>query len=180
MTFYNETGPHDFRNVLDEYEDAYSAVEQDAGYTLTENLQDRSVRTGLALAGWNPMHNPEMQAVEFYAQDYEYAFPPDLSSQEFSVASYNATFYRWSEENNFVHEPRGYNTFIKGEAATYLQPDDPRLLLNTHVDKIAYSDAGVVVHNADGSCVCADYAICTFSVGVLQNDVVEFESALPS
>lgn len=33
---------------------------------------------------------------------------------------------------------------------------------------------------SDGSCVTADYAICTFSLGVLQNDVVTFEPPLPA
>ncbi|KAF3353982.1 hypothetical protein VdG1_07881 [Verticillium dahliae VDG1] len=37
----------------------------------------------------------------------------------------------------------------------------------------------VVVRDRDGGCVEAEYAICTFSVGVLQNDVVEFQPRLP-
>ena len=54
------------------------------------------------------------------------------------------------------------------------------MLLNTIVTNISHSDEGVVVHASDGSCVSADYAICTFSVGVLQNDAVSFKPQLPA
>lgn len=37
----------------------------------------------------------------------------------------------------------------------------------------------MTVHNADGSCVSAAYAICTFSLGVLQNHAVKFTPELP-
>ena len=78
-----------------------------------------------------------------------------------------------------MHDERGFNTFIQGEAATYLTPDDSRLLLNTIVTNITYDHDGVVVTAADGSCVHAEYAICTFSVGVLQDNLVAFSPELP-
>jgi len=37
----------------------------------------------------------------------------------------------------------------------------------------------VTIYNQDGSCVEADYAITTFSVGVLQSDTIEFQPPLP-
>lgn len=52
-------------------------------------------------------------------------------------------------------------------------------MLNTQVTNVTYTDNGVTIHNKDGSCVEAAYAICTFSVGVLQNDVINFEPELP-
>lgn len=75
----------------------------------------------------------------------------------------NTTFYQYSDENNFVLDPRGFNAFIRGEASTFLTSNDSRLLLNTIVTNISYSDTGVTVNNDDGSCIDADYAICTFS-----------------
>lgn len=96
------------------------------------------------------------------------------------------TFYQWSEENNFVWDSRGFNTFIKGEASEFLDctPEydcsgDPRLLLNTIVTNITWSDTGVTVTNDDGTCISAEYAICTFSLGVLQNEVVTFDPPVP-
>jgi polyamine oxidase len=69
---------------------------------------------------------------------------------------------------------------IEGEAYTFLTPNDPRLRLSTNVTSITYSSYGVIVGMADGSCIQADYAVCTFSLGVLQNDVVTFDPVLPA
>ncbi|KAL8825779.1 MAG: hypothetical protein Q9191_004200 [Dirinaria sp. TL-2023a] len=165
---FNETGAVNFTYLLDEYEDAYSTVEQDAGYMITENLQDRSFRSGLSLAGWKPRQNKAQQAVEWWEYDWEYAFVP------------NTTFYQFSDENNYVFDQRGFNAFIKGEASTFLKNEDPRLILNTIVTNISYSDTGVTIYNQDGSCIEAEHAICTFSLGVLQNDAVTFSPPLPS
>ena len=76
-------------------------------------------------------------------------------------------------------DQRGFNTFIHGQASEYLKKDDPRLLLNTIVKTIAWSDHSVVITNADGSCIEADYAINTFSIGVLQSGDVTFNPPLP-
>ena len=51
-------------------------MEQDAGYILSENLQDRSVRSALSLAGWKPKKNMEAQATEWWQFDWEYANTP--------------------------------------------------------------------------------------------------------
>ena len=78
-----------------------------------------------------------------------------------------------------MFDQRGYNTFIKGEASTFLEENDPRLLLNTIVTDITYSEHGVTVYTRDGMCIDADYAIITFSIGVLQSDAVKFHPELP-
>ncbi|KAI4279515.1 MAG: hypothetical protein LQ337_000216 [Flavoplaca oasis] len=159
---FNETGAIDFTGLLGDYEDAYVTFEQDAGHILTANLQDRSARAGLSLAGWKPEKGAASQAVEWWEFDFEYSVPP------------------WSDENNFVLDQRGFNTFIKGEAATFLKDQDPRLRLSTVVSKVSYDASGVTIHNEDGSCVQADYAVCTFSLGVLQSDAVTFQPELPT
>ena len=80
-----------------------------------------------------------------------------------------------------VLDPRGYSTIIESEAATFLDPvHDSRLRLSTPVTRIEHSANGVTVHNKDGTCVRAAYAICTFSLGVLQNKAVTFHPELPS
>jgi polyamine oxidase len=179
---YNETGYVDYSDLLNDFEDAYSNLEQDAGYLLTNNLQDRSIRAGLMLAGWKPLasDNPMAeQAVEWWSFDFEYATTPEESSELFAITNYNTTFYQWSDQNNFVFDQRGFSSIWEGEAALFLQPNDTRLLLNTVVTNISYSDSGVTVYNSDGSCIQATYAICTFSLGVLQHDVVAFDPPLP-
>ena len=73
---FNATGPSNFVDLLGVYEDAYSILEQDAGYILSNNLQDRSARSGLSLAGWKPGRDMEAQAVEWWDFDWEYGYPP--------------------------------------------------------------------------------------------------------
>jgi polyamine oxidase len=48
-----------------------------------------------------------------------------------------------------------------------LKANDTRLLFNTVVTIVEYSDTGVTITDEDGSCVEADYAINTVSLGVL-------------
>ncbi|KAL9637820.1 MAG: hypothetical protein Q9164_001963 [Protoblastenia rupestris] len=177
---FTEEGAVDYTNLFDIFDEAYAVVEQDAGYIFTENLQDRSFRSGLSLAGWKPRMNKQAGAVEWFGVDFEYAYPPEQSSQEFAIVAYNSTFYQYSEENNFVFDERGFNAFLMGEASTFLKSNDSRLLLNTIVNNISYTDNSVTVYNKDGSCIDADYAICTFSLGVLQNEMITFSPELPS
>ncbi|MCJ1223849.1 hypothetical protein MMC12_000492 [Toensbergia leucococca] len=176
---FNETGPVDYLDLLDDFEDAYSILEEDAGYILSENLQDQSVRSGLSLSGWKPGKNMAAQATEWWEFDWEYSFNPEQSSEEWAIINYNTTFYQYSEANNYVFDERGFSAFITGEASTFLTPNDTRLLLNTIVTNVSYSDVGVTIYNNDGTCIDADYAICTFSVGVLQSDAVTFSPDLP-
>ncbi|OCL00547.1 amine oxidase [Cenococcum geophilum 1.58] len=176
---YNETGYTDYSSMLDDFENVYATMEQNAGYILTENLQDQSTRTGLALAGWKPKKDMAAQAVEWWEWDWETSYTPGESSLVFGITGYNLTFYQFSDANNFVIDQRGFNTLLKGIASTFLKKNDSRLLLNTIVTDVTYSKDGVTITNADGSCISAAYAICTFSVGVLQNDAVTFKPALP-
>ena len=73
---YDQSGPVDYLDKLDTFEEAYAAVESDAGFILVENFQDRSFRSALNLAGWKPQGDPQAQAIEWYEMDYEYAQTP--------------------------------------------------------------------------------------------------------
>lgn len=162
-------------------------MEYNTGEFITNNIQDYSVRSGLSIAGWRPGKDAQRQAIEWWFFDWEYSWQPEVSAALYSVANYNTTFYQWSDANNFVFDTRGFNTIVKGEAAEFLNnctddydcSADERLLLNTIVTNITYSDEGVTVLTEDGTCLQADYAICTFSLGVLQNEVVTFEPEMP-
>ena len=63
---YDDMGYVDYSALLDDYEDAYSEFEQDAGYILTENLLDINAEAGLALAGWKPGNDPHAEAVDWW------------------------------------------------------------------------------------------------------------------
>ena len=80
LSTYDESGSVDYLSKIDDFEDAYAAVESDAGYILVDNLQDRSFRSALNLAGWKPQGDPQAQAIEWYEMDFEYANTPVGSS----------------------------------------------------------------------------------------------------
>ncbi|KAK7716792.1 hypothetical protein SLS63_010995 [Diaporthe eres] len=180
---YNESGLADFESEIEEYEDAFFRMTQEAGELLTDNIQDKTIREGLMHVGWKPDQRDypaAADAVEWWLYDGEQAYTPEETSLVFNSAVNNFTFLQYSGKNNFVIDQRGHNTWIKGEASTFLEEDDPRLLLETIVSNIEYSDEGVEVTMEDGSCISADYAVCTFSLGVLQHEsAVEFDPPLP-
>jgi polyamine oxidase len=177
MTF-DETGANDFTSIIDEFEEHYVVSEQNAGRILSENLQDRSMRAGLWQSGWRPK-DAHRKAVEWWLWDWEAAQTPEESSFVFGIVGYNLTYYAFSELSNFSVDQRGFNVWLKAQAAKFLKPNDSRLVFNTIVTGIEYSDSGVTITNNDGSCVEADYAINTVSLGVLQNDVIAFQPELP-
>ncbi|KAI0180547.1 putative flavin-containing polyamine oxidase [Hypoxylon sp. FL1284] len=177
---YDAGGAADFTDLLDDFEESYAAAERDAGRLLTDNLQDTSARAGLAVAGWKPGRtDARAQAVEWWEWDWETAWPPEQSGFLYGITGYNLTFYQFSDKNNFVWDQRGFNAFVIGSAHEFLEEDDPRLLLETVVKGISYGPDGVTVHIDGGGCIEAQHAIATFSVGVLQNDVVAFDPPLP-
>lgn len=74
-------------------------------------------------------------------------------------------------------DQRGFASIVRSEAAEFLSEE--QVLLNTTVKAIKYSDDRVWVSMSDGTSLSADYALVTFSLGVLQHDDVLFEPALP-
>ncbi|KAK1989716.1 hypothetical protein LX36DRAFT_686387 [Colletotrichum falcatum] len=182
---FNEIGqvhPGSLTKRFEELEASYNrstTVHQyDAGEIILQNQQDRSARVGLAIAGWKPGSDPLAQAIEWTSMDFEYANQPDKTSQQYSAVNTNTSFQRWAEENNLVHDARGFATFFKEEAKLFLD-ESSQLKLKTIVKSITYSSEYVTVYNNDGSCITADYAICTFSLGVLRKEVVGFSPELP-
>lgn len=83
----------------------------------------------------------------------------------------------FSEKNLLCIDQRGFKTIIQAEAAEFLSPE--QVLLNATVKEIDYSAPGVSVTLVNGTKLNADYALVTFSVGVLQNNDVSFKPALP-
>ncbi|CVL03958.1 related to polyamine oxidase precursor [Fusarium mangiferae] len=175
---YDETGASDYTDLIDLFDEKFEIASQDAGYIFTENLQDTSTRAGLSLAGWKPKKDMKMAAADWWGWDFETAYSPEESGFVYGVAGNNATFKHFSDETNLVIDQRGYNAWLVGEANEFLKKNDPRLRLKTTVKKIEYTTKGVRIDTNNG-CVEADYAICTFSVGVLQNDAVDFKPTLP-
>ncbi|KAJ5597436.1 hypothetical protein N7537_007520 [Penicillium hordei] len=179
-TYFDEKGPANYGNAISEFQDALHRVTVDAGSLLKDNIQDRSFRAGLRLHGWDPAKNDSYrQTAEWWLFDGEFVYTPSESSEVFTSVAENATFNYFSEENLFVYDQRGFATIIREEAAEFLPENDNRLRLNTQVTGVDYNRDSVTVRTNQG-CIDADYAIMTFSLGVLQKNVVDFVPTLPS
>ena len=73
---FNQDGATDYTGLIDDFDNAYSTVEEQAGYILTQNLEDMSFRSALSLAGWKPGTDMEAQTVEWWEFDFEYGYNP--------------------------------------------------------------------------------------------------------
>ncbi|KAI9892014.1 MAG: hypothetical protein M1814_002209 [Vezdaea aestivalis] len=178
---YNQDGPLDtFIQKQAEFDLAYAAAQNSSVAALDESEQtDRSMRDALHAAGWDPKGDALAEAVEWYAVDFEYAQTAEVASERHTLANYRSTFHDYSPENNFVTDPRGFAHLIRSQAAEFLAPNDPRLLLSTTVTSITWSGSSVQIQTSDGTCISAEHAINTFSAGVLQSDLVHFNPPLP-
>jgi polyamine oxidase len=95
---FNASGMVDYSNLLNDYSNAYGNVQQDAGVLWANNLQDRSMRAGLSIAGWNPKKDPNAQAAEWWQFDWEYAYLPEQSSEEWAVIVCTGQIRKWRYE----------------------------------------------------------------------------------
>ncbi|KAI0351674.1 amine oxidase [Trametes cingulata] len=180
ITTYDATGAVDYVDVFDESGDAYTNLTIAAGARVSKRLVDATARTGYSLIGAKS-RTPQAMASEYYQFDWEYAQTPEESSWIASSWGNNFTYNTdeggFGDDNQMALDQRGFKFFIQAEAAEFLQPQQRRL--NSTVKKITHSQSGVRVELVGGETLHADYALCTFSLGVLQNDDVVFEPALP-
>jgi len=154
-------------SVSKEYHDKVEGrVEQYVEARKEKGSPDIPARVGLQLMGWKAGTRPIRKVVEYFNFDFEIAKRPGLVS-----------FYQMFErgEDFFVSDQRGlwfmYEDLYK--------PLTNRVLLNKTVTEIKYSDTSVEVTTSNGDKFAADYALCTFSTGVLASDMVTFNPPLP-
>ncbi|CAF4973141.1 unnamed protein product [Rotaria sp. Silwood1] len=174
---YDQNGHVDYLNIVNEAWIKFLQVIADAGVRKTFNLEDLSFAQGQNLAGSMPQ-TPYEKVADWWNFDFEYADTPAASSMIEAANNNNATFNTWSYENQFVVDPRGFATLVREEAKLFATSQN--ILYNSIVTKVAYSDSSVNVTLKDGTIILADYAICTFSIGVLQHNDVQFVPRFPA
>ncbi|KAH9180229.1 amine oxidase [Lactarius sanguifluus] len=180
MTTYDNTGAVDYMQTFNAAVEHFAALTVGGGDRILRGLVDTTTRSGYSLLGAKP-RTPHEIASEYYQFDWEYAQTPEQSSWIASSWANNFTFNGdqggFSTENLLTTDQRGFASIIQSEAAEFLSEE--QVLLNSTVKTIKYSRDGVSVSLSDGSSLSADYALVTFSLGVLQHDDVLFEPALP-
>ncbi|KAI9321837.1 hypothetical protein BX666DRAFT_1034306 [Dichotomocladium elegans] len=189
------TAPSDKKNVV--YFDDHGSVHKSVGdrvYATFESVMkeavfyaekrmahdqvDLSSRAALQILGWDA-DTPLKAAIEYFAIDWELAEPAEISSLDYATGTSDMTEGTFPYGNEFVVDKRGFNHILQMEAAQWLDPNDQRLLLDTLVTHVYYHDTNVTVITRDGHEIVADYAICTFSLGVLQSNSVKFIPPFP-
>ncbi|KAI0059137.1 amine oxidase [Artomyces pyxidatus] len=180
MTTYDYTGPVDYLDTFYSAVDAFAQLTVAGGKRVLRGFIDGTSRSGYSLIGAKPRTHHEV-AAEYYQFDWEYAQTPEQSSWLASSWANNFTFNvdqgGFSAENLLSTDQRGFASILQAEAAEFLTEE--QVLLNTTVKTIKRSSNGVSVSLTDGSSLSADYALVTFSLGVLQNDDVLFDPPLP-
>ena len=129
-------------------------------------MPDIPARVGLQLMGWRS-DKPIEKALEYFAFDFEHAKPLEL-------VSYYQLFTRG--QDFFVTDQRGLWSLYEN----LYKPVNERVLFQRTVERIKYSDHSVVIQTENKETFVADYALCTFSTGVLASGSVTFNPPLPS
>ena len=101
---------------------------------------------------------------------------------EFETAIFNASLkhniplngrgnHPYNDRDFLVTDQRGYQYIMEAISEDFSNS----IIFNQKVNKIKYSEEGVQVITEDGTKIDADYAICTVSLGVLQNNSIKFD-----
>lgn len=169
---YDQNGFAKYSDVLERAFDKYDQVMEDAELRDERNLEDLSFAQGLSLRGWTP-RTPYEKLADWFAFDFEFADTPSASSMIGAAIGDDM-----SDDNQFVTDQRGFALLVREEAKKFATRDN--ILYNSIVTKVTYSKSSVNITLKSGLTIVADYAICTFSLGVLQHNDVQFIPQFPA
>ena len=173
---------------LDALEQAQERADDIVAVRAEMGLADISMEEALKQAGWTAS-TPEDMAIEYWVLDYTEATPPaevygGVNTNYGGSKSATADCANIDTENDkqqyFVADPRGFVYLTERLASYFLTDGDPRLKLDKRVVTVETAeDDGVRVTTATGEVYRADYALVTFSLGVLRSGLVSFQPPLP-
>ena len=152
------------------------------------SLQDITAREALNTKGWIPSSSMD-DMIEWFGFDYDsFATSPEYVSLYRNFPDY--TYIDFGDPDRvtdyFVTDQEGFIKVINCLAQDFLTKNDPRLHLESVVTEIDWSSnecvCVTVKERNSGSDVkyCAPNAVITFSLGVLQSNVVKFIPDLPA
>ncbi|CAH3172047.1 unnamed protein product [Porites lobata] len=129
------------------------------------NMPQIPARVGLQLMGWKS-DSPIEKVLEYFKIDFTHSKNPEL------ISFYNLI----GEGKDFlVSDQRGLWFMYK----SLYRRVKKKVLLKKTVDSITYSGNSVVIQTKENETFVADYALCTFSTGVLASDSIAFNPPLP-
>ena len=169
-------------NITNNTELRYNAIEEAAekiGANITsqqrDGIPDRSVRSALMNAGWNPT-TPADNFLDFMNFNFGHANTPENLSLYQTLQGDNTS--NFGEDNFYVTDERGYAYLARCMGDEFNLTE--RLELNTTITTIDHSSSTCVCATSEsGRKFCGKYAIVTFSIGVLQRNNDLFSPELP-
>ncbi|XP_022094556.1 polyamine oxidase-like [Acanthaster planci] len=179
LTIRNTTGD----DVTDEADANYERLEKGINklqelqmkMLKDDNIPDMSQRSALRIGGWQQPQSAIDKAIEWFGFDFEYGEPPEVSSTKEAVVALG------DETIDYITDDRGFGQ-IFDEVAGFLKTPEyiNHTRLNQKVVSIDHTDdLSVVVTCEDGTRYVGEYVLITFSIGVLQNDLIQFIPPLP-
>lgn len=140
-----------------------------------EDPMDVTQRMLLKECGWTP-DSPLDDLIEWWDMDWEWGHSP-ASGTGYSNPVFGYKDY--DEEDEFIIDQRGFQYLAESLAEEFLEEDDERLLMQTAVTNInwqptncpdTFEEGCVEITTNTTDTIFAEYAIVTFSVGVLKHD----------
>ena len=155
---------------MDEFYELRKRMQKDG------NIPDMSIRSALRIGGWQQPLSAIDKAIEWFEFDSEYGEAPEVTSTKEAVVATDD-----ESEDYIITDARGSDQ-IFNEVAGFLKTPDfiNHTRLNQRVVSIDHTDdLSVLVTCEDGTRYVGEYALITFSIGVLQNDLIQFIPPLP-
>jgi len=178
------------KNVTDEYHALYPEMEKAFEHALdlsnrkwANNEPDINFRAALALADWRP-RLPLMRAAEYFDFDFEFGDEPEDSGLKSNAKIYGDH----GKDDMFIADMRGYAHIIRNMANSIPLVENKTLFFNNYVTEVRYREPGkhpvkVVAKDTETGkpkIFRAKWVIMTFSIGVLESDLVTFQPKLPA
>jgi polyamine oxidase len=134
-----------------------------------EGKDDLSLQGALRIYGWHPKTSLDW-AIEYFWFQLDYVQHPSAISMKRWLSLHAAGgLYENLDYHVIRNSYFGNRKIIECmKSSASLTDDDPRVRLETMVTEIQYSDSGVTAITSDGSRYTGEYAVVTFSLGVLQ------------
>ncbi|KAJ7135784.1 amine oxidase [Mycena epipterygia] len=177
ITTFDSSGQVNFIDIVNSAASDFTNLTVAAGARVQKNQTDLNARAGYSLSGAKRADDSHRKAAEYYQFDGGYGQSPEQTSWVAASWNSNATFNLFSDEELLSIDQRGFKAIVQEEAKQFVAPG--QMFLNSIVKTISYSSRGVNATLANGTSFTGYYAICTFSLGVLQNDDVKFQPPLP-
>eukprot|EP01084_Bolivina_argentea_P061741 112874_1 len=178
-TEHNKTNSNNIHDKFSSAMDCTRNIMQNKSY-------DMSYSAALHLCDWSKPHNAIDKTIQWLNFEFDYSEHAKwVSATDHWHGS--DTYNKYGPDSVFITDPRGYQGIIKALANEFLDIDnidnESKIILNSPITKIEYDINGVTVtldETNNNTNYSAKYGIVTFSIGVLQSDIVEFIPQLPT